>query len=233
MEINHKIDNKVDRVKEQDKSIQRVKKPRTQAQIDATKKMLEGRKKWAENKGKENKAKKVAKLKEKIAKIDPTENEEVIEGCDLSNSPTLSTQNVLEENLSSDSVIYNPPQQNAVNDIEDIGTPPNVLEDNTQVSVSNTKSKSIPKSRKKKKTIVNNYHYTASIEEESSDEEIINNHYIPPKKTKSKKKPTKKRVKIVAPESESSEEEYIDDNPSLNGFTEQYNPPPKIGIRFV
>ena len=219
-DINHKLDN------ESATAIQRPKKPRSQAQIDATKKMLEGRKEWANNKGKENKAKKVAKLKAKIAKIDPQQDEEIIDGSDLSNSPILSTQKPLDENLLSNSVIENTTELNAVDDIEDIDTPPNDLEDNddplpsrpTRRNASNAKA--TPKG-KKKKTIVNNYHYTASIDEDSSDEEIINNHYIPPKKSKKK---SKKKVKMVAPESESSEEEE---------YEQQYIPQPKIGIRFV
>ena len=184
MEINHKIDNQTERIKEQETkaSIQRPKKPRSQAQIDATKKMLEGRKEWATNKGKENKAKKVAKLKAKIAKIDPTDEVEDVEVSDLSVPLEEPTTN----NLLSEEVICDPPLPNEVDDIED-----------TKGNVSKSKPKG-----KKKKTIVNNYHYTA--EEDSSDEEVINNHYIPPKKTK--KKP-KRRVKIIEPESESSEEE--------------------------
>lgn len=178
-DINHKLENKI---KEEDteKSIQRPKKPRSQAQIEATKKMLEGRKKWAENKGKENKAKKVAKLKEKIAKIDP---QEVIDDI----------EEEAKEVLSSNPTIDEPMEQVEEKVIE---APKPIL-----------KQKAKPK-KKKVKQVVNNYHYPQEESDEDEEEIITNNYYIPPKKKTKKKKVVKKPP--TPPSSEEEEEEYTD-----------------------
>ena len=144
-DINHKLENKL----QDEKSIQRPKKERTPAQIEATKKMLEGRKKWAENKGKENKAKKVAKLKEKIAKIDPQEVQEVIE----EEANEVLSQSIIDEPMETD--------------IEDIGKELSPVSSKPPTPPKKV-SKSKPKGKKKVKQVVNNYHYEA---EESEEEE--------------------------------------------------------------
>lgn len=50
--------------------LQRPKKPRTEAQKKAVEKMLEGRKKWAENKQKEKKQTKADKLKKQLKELE-------------------------------------------------------------------------------------------------------------------------------------------------------------------
>ena len=240
-DINHKIDNDVDRIKdipEEKVSIQRVKKPRTQKQIDATKKMLEGRRKWAVEKGKENKQIKVNKLKDKISKI---------EGVEASND--LEDKEDISHSLYDPEALYPNIEENV---IEEDDTPPNVLttafdeqppleENNIEEAVESVPpkanrnaSKSTPKGKKKKvKQIVNNYHYTASIDESSEDEEIVNNYYIPEKKKKLKKIKKKKEKKYITPppSSSSSEDDEYYDNPSMNGFS--YQTPPKNMFNFV
>tara|TARA_R110000796_G_scaffold18432_3_gene55860 strand:- start:1097 stop:1825 length:729 start_codon:yes stop_codon:yes gene_type:complete len=240
-DINHKIDNDVDRIKDTEEkvSIQRVKKPRTQKQIDATKKMLEGRRKWAVEKGKENKQIKVNKLKDKISKI---------EGVEASND--LEDKEDISHSLYDPEALYPNIEENV---IEEDDTPPNVLttafdeqppleENNIEEAVESVAiakanrnaSKSTPKGKKKKvKQIVNNYHYTASIDESSEDEEIVNNYYIPEKKKKLKKVKKKKEKKYITPppSSSSSEDDEYYDNPSMNGFS--YQTPPKNMFNFV
>ena len=246
-DINHKIDNDVDRISATPISIQRVKKtaqeekqvkpkkPRTQKQIDATKKMLEGRKNWANKKGQENKQNKVNKLKAKISKIEGVEA-----------SVPLDDKEAISHSLYDPETLYPNIEENV---IEEDATPPNYpkssfdeqppLEENnieeevasTSVATHRNASKSIPKGKKKKvKQIVNNYHYTASIDESSEDEEIVNNYYIPDKKKKLKKV-KKKKVITPPPSSSSSEDDEYYDNPSMNGFG--YQSPPKNMFNFV
>mgnify|MGYP003631852997 CR=1 FL=1 len=249
-DINHKIDNDVDRIKDTEEkvSIQRVKKPRTQKQIDATKKMLEGRRKWAVEKGKENKQIKVNKLKEKISKIEGVE----LDTNDLDDKEAISHSlydpealypNIEENVIEEDDTPQNSNTQ-TLNHLEEN----NIEEDDPSTSVATRRnaSKSNPKrgkilsqsnnpvasgKKKKVKQIVNNYHYTASIDESSEDEEIVNNYYIPEKKKKLKK--VKKKKVITPPPSSSSEEEEYYDNPSMNGFSSGYQSPPKNMFNFV
>lgn len=222
---------------EEKPTIQRIKKPRTQKQIDATKKMLEGRKKWAENKGKENKAKKVNKLKEKIAKIDPDAlSQSQFQTETLEGDVGLPVEVELEDDTSVDAI-----EGNISVSMEDMESEENAKIDpdgeatiTCDVPKSTPKrgnaSKSTPKGlvrqnavqpKKKKKTIVNNYHY--EMDESSSDEEIVNNYYMPKAKKKSK---SKKKVKYVEPSSsEDEEEEYYEEI--------VYPQPPKNVMRFV
>ena len=79
-DINHKLDMKENK-EDTEKSIQRPKKPRSQAQIDATKKMLEGRKKWAEKKQKEKEeTKQLKKEAKKKIKEKVIEEQSILDG---------------------------------------------------------------------------------------------------------------------------------------------------------
>lgn len=237
-DINHKIDNDVDRITQENVSIQRVKKPRTQKQIDATKKMLEGRRKWAVEKGKENKQNKVNKLKQKISKIEGVELDTTTNDLeDLEdNSHSLYDPEALYPNIEENVIEEDALPQMSLKVPFDEQTP--LEENNIEASVETphsgsigNASKSTPKRGKKKKVkqIVNNYHYTANIDESSEDEEIVNNYYIPEKKKKLKK--VRKKKVITPPPSSSSEEEEYYDNPSMNGFS--YQAPPKNMFNFV
>jgi len=244
-DINHKLDNKVfadDEVA--DKSIQRPKKPRTQAQIEATKKMLEGRKKWAENRGKENKAKKVAKLQEKIAKIEgnnqspqthtPQSSNNIEEKVEdnIEVSPNAEDCLLSNSNISTLKEQSNTPHNS---DIEDEITPPNVLEDNRSLPINAVRpnaSKSKPKRAKKVKRVVNNYIYENEEESSEEEEEIVNNHYIP-KKSNAKRKSKRKPKKVVKKESSSDEETSSEEETGFVNYQDLYQQKPQKSIRFV
>ena len=235
-DINHKIDNDVDRIKDTEGavSIQRVKKPRTQKQIDATKKMLEGRKNWANKKGQENKQNKVNKLKAKISKIEGVEASVPLDDKEaISHSlydPEALYPNI-EENVIEEEVLPKHSNTQTLNHLEENNIEEAVA--STSVATHRNASKStVARAHKKKKVkqIVNNYHYNASIDESSEDEEIVNNYYIPDKKKKLKKV-KKKKVITPPPSSSSSEDDEYYDNPSMNGFG--YQSPPKNMFNFV
>jgi hypothetical protein len=185
--------------------VQRVKKPRTPAQIAAVEKMIEGRRKSLalkkEQKEKEKLAKKEAKkaIKEKIIKETSTLNDLSVEQLQMLkekavSSPQGDNLRVEEPNIKaevSDSV--------SDNDSEPV----------EKVKPSRAQQR---KPRKpKKKVVINNYYDEESSE--SEEEEIVNNYYT-------KRKPKRKNVKRMARrptkppspvESESSEEEYEED----------------------
>ncbi len=255
-DINHKLDNKVfTKEEDADKSIQRTKKPRTQAQIEATKKMLEGRKKWAENRGKENKAKKVAKLQEKIAKIECNNQSTPKSSAKCISIPKNGNNNI-EENVE-DNIEVSP---NAVDsllsnsnisilkansntptsdDLEEEITPPNVLEDNRSLPINAVRgnaSKSKPKRAKKVKRVVNNYIYENEEESSEEEEEIVNNHYIPKKSNAKRRSNAKRKPKKVvrqSAESSSDEETSSEEETGFVNYQDLYQQKPQKSIRFV
>jgi len=214
---------------EEVKSIQRIKKPRTQKQIDATKKMLEGRKQWADNKGKENKAKKVAKLRSKIAKIDGTaECEATHDYPPQTKLPPQITLIPLEDNEQDEPITLEVEEINSTsNDIplEDDGFSPSVS-GNPSPKLGNA-SKSTPKRKKKVKQVINNYHYQSALSDSEEEEVITNNYYAPPPPSRN---PKRRKKKVVAPPVYSSSEEEEEEQYYSVGADDNYG----IGkMRFV
>jgi len=195
--------------------VQRVKKPRTPAQIAAVEKMIEGRRKSLalkkEQKEKEKLAKKEAKkaIKEKIIKETSTLNDLSVEQLQMLkekavSSPQGDNLRVEEPNIKAEVSSSRDDNLRVSDSVSD-----NDSEPVEKVKPSRAQQR---KPRKpKKKVVINNYYDEESSE--SEEEEIVNNYYT-------KRKPKRKNVKRMARrptkppspvESESSEEEYEED----------------------
>jgi hypothetical protein len=140
-------------------TIQRAKKPRTQKQQDAVKKMLEGRKKWANNKQLENKKVKKDKLEKKIEKLNIVNDDKII-------------KKELEEEYENENNNINPSLNGFGEDY-----------DEEIIEVHKPIIKPKPRKKKVKKIIINN-HYEEPISDDEDEEELITNNYYKKKPRK-------------------------------------------------
>jgi hypothetical protein len=178
----------------EEEKVERVKKPRTPAQQEAVKRMLEGRKKSIELKKKEKENEKANKklLKKQI-------KEKVIEETNMLNNLSPVEINELRKKA------VETPNNISMDIVEEPVVPePAIAEQKPSNFVPSRRKQTKPK----KRVIVNNYY-----EEEgssSSEEEIVNNYYTKKKRKKVAKKVARRPCSPPPPplESSSSEEEH-------------------------
>jgi hypothetical protein len=183
---------------EEEEKVERIRKPRTPAQQEAVKRMLEGRKKWAEEKRKAKEEEKLLKkeakkkIKEQVSSLDALTKEELAE-------------------LSQKAIGQKPLKEKIELEIPKDFVKEEIMEEpSTAVHPSPILKPTRAQQRKprkpKKRVVINNYYEEES--ESSSEEEVVNNYYSKKKKKKIAKKTARRPTRPPTPiESSSSEEE--------------------------